>query len=377
MSHMVKILVVDDEPDLELLIAQKFRKQIREGSHAFIFAQSGLHALELLESHDDVDVVLTDINMPDMDGLTLLGRLSEQFVVLRTVIVSAYGDMANIRTAMNRGAFDFLTKPIDFQDLEITLDKTLAHVQERRRALKSFHENDLLKTAVAERTEELRETQDVTILCLAALAEIRDPDTGKHLERTRMYVRALAEALRLSGKHIERLSREHMEMLFKSTPLHDIGKVGVPDAILLKEGSLTEDEYAQMKRHTEFGANALRWAEERLGYDSFLTMARRIAYEHHERWDGTGYPRGLAGEEISLEARLMALADFYDALTTRRPYKPRFSHEKTRRLILEQRGKHFDPDVVDAFLAAEDQFKYINRRFAELDGEELDDAAGG
>src|SRR5690606_37224020 len=186
---------------------------------------------------------------------------------------------------------------------------------------------------------------------------------------------ALAEALRLSGKHIERLSREHMEMLFKSTPLHDIGKVGVPDAILLKEGSLTEDEYAQMKRHTEFGANALRWAEERLGYDSFLTMARRIAYEHHERWDGTGYPRGLAGEEISLEARLMALADFYDALTTRRPYKPRFSHEKTRRLILEQRGKHFDPDVVDAFLAAEDQFKYINRRFAELDGEELDDAA--
>lgn len=377
MSNVVTVLVVDDEPDLDVLIGQKFRRQIREGSHRFLFAQSGFQALEVLESEQDVDVVLTDINMPEMDGLTLLSRLTEQFTSLRTVIVSAYGDMVNIRTAMNRGAFDFLTKPIDFQDLEITLEKTLQHVQERRRALMSFHENDLLRAAVAERTAELRETQDVTILCLAGLAEIRDPDTGLHLERTRMYVRALADQLRQIGKYIDWLSRDHMDMLFKSTPLHDIGKVGVPDAILLKDGALTDDEFEQMKRHTEYGADALRWAEERLGFDSFLTMARRIALEHHERWDGTGYPRGLAGDAISIEARLMALADFYDALTTRRPYKPRFSHEKTRELILEQRGKHFDPDVVDAFLGAEDQFQYICRRFAELEGEELDDAAGG
>ena len=376
MANSVKVLVVDDGPDLELLISQKFRRQIRDGSHQFIFARTGMHALELLEAHDDVDVVLTDINMPEMDGLTLLGHLSERSGTLRTVIVSAYGDIPNIRTAMNRGAFYFLTKPIDFQDLDITLQKTWENVRERRKALRSFHENDLLKAAVAERTAELRETQDVTILCLAGLAEIRDPDTGKHLERTRMYVRTLADQLRLSGKHVEWLSGEHMEMLFKSTPLHDIGKVGVPDSILLKAGTLSPEEYEQMKRHTEYGADALRWAEDRLGFDSFLTMARRIAYEHHERWDGTGYPRGLKGAAISLEARLMALADFYDALTTRRPYKPRFSHEKTRKLILEQRGKHFDPDVVDAFVDAEDEFRYVCRRFAELDGDELDDAAG-
>jgi HD-GYP domain-containing protein (c-di-GMP phosphodiesterase class II) len=166
-----------------------------------------------------------------------------------------------------------------------------------------------------------------------------------------------------------------MEMLYRSTPLHDIGKVGVPDAILLKEDTLTEEEFEQMKRHTEYGSQALRWAEERLGFDSFLTMARRIALEHHERWDGSGYPQGLRGDAISIEARLMALADFYDALTTRRTYKPRFSHEKTREMILEQRGKHFDPDIVDTFLEIEDQFKYICRRYAEVD-EELDDAAG-
>jgi putative two-component system response regulator len=374
-NSQYKILVVDDEPDLELLISQKFRRQIREGSHAFLFARSGLQALELLETHRDTDVVLTDINMPEMDGLTLLKHLARRSAIVRTVIVSAYGDLPNIRTAMNRGAFDFLTKPIDFGDLEITLEKTLEHVRERKHALRSFHENDLLKTAVAERTSELRETQDVTILCLAALAEIRDPDTGKHLERTRLYVQALADQLRQRGKHGAGLSGEVMEMLYRSTPLHDIGKVGVPDAILLKEDTLTEEEFEQMKRHTEYGSQALRWAEERLGFDSFLTMARRIALEHHERWDGSGYPQGLRGDAISIEARLMALADFYDALTTRRSYKPRFSHEKTREMILEQRGKHFDPDIVDTFLEIEDQFKYICRRYAEVD-EELDDAAG-
>jgi putative two-component system response regulator len=354
-----KLMVVDDEPDMEALMRQYYRRQIRSGEYAFQFASNGEHALRVLDLHKDTDVVLTDINMPIMDGLTLIPKLSVVSPVLKTIVVSAYGDMDNIRAAMNRGAHDFVMKPIEFGDLDTTLKRTIEHVAQRKQALQTYEMNELLKIAVDQKTRRIKETEDATIMSLAHLAEVRDLDTGRHLDRTRQYVRLLAEALRSHPRFVEFIDDEAVETLYKSAPLHDIGKVGVPDFILRKEGMLSDEEYRQMKLHVDYGADVLRSAEERLGFNSFLAMAQRIAHQHHEKWDGTGYPRGLKGEEIHYAARLMSLADVYDALTTRRPYKDAWSHNDVRDFLIAQSGLHFDPAVVEAFLAREAEFQTV------------------
>jgi response regulator RpfG family c-di-GMP phosphodiesterase len=236
----------------------------------------------------------------------------------------------------------------------------LKRIEEELRGL-----NESLEEKVQNRTTELRETQDVTILCLAGLAETRDQETGQHLERTRLYVKVLAEHLRTHPSFEEYLNDRTIEMLFKCTPLHDIGKVGVRDAILLKPAKLTPEEFEEMKRHTTYGGDALRWANERLGFDSFLRIGQDIAYGHHERWDGTGYPKGLAGDKTPWAARLMALADVYDALASKRVYKSAFSIQMTRDMIVDGRGSHFDPAVVDAFLACEEEFEHIAKTYGD------------
>ncbi|MGE4298284.1 MAG: HD domain-containing phosphohydrolase [Desulfovibrionaceae bacterium] len=212
---------------------------------------------------------------------------------------------------------------------------------------------------------ELQRTQDVTILSLASLAETRDNETGQHILRTQRYVRALAGPLRTAPGYGEFLTPATIDLLFKSAPLHDIGKVGIPDAILLKPGRHTDEEFAIMKQHAVYGHEALRAAEERLGSNSFLRLAREIAISHHEKWDGSGYPNGLAGEAIPYSGRLMALADVYDALISKRVYKPSFTHEKAREIILAGRGTHFDPAVVDAFLVVEEAFKSIAAQYGD------------
>lgn len=238
----------------------------------------------------------------------------------------------------------------------------LKHVENELRSL-----NHNLDATVQERTQELALTQDVTILCLAGLAETRDPETGRHLDRTRHYVRALAEHLREHTRFSEHLSEQAIHRAFKSAPLHDIGKVGVPDAVLLKPGRLTPEEFEQIKVHPILGGDALRIAEGQLGFNSFLTMAKEIAYYHHERWDGRGYPYGLSGDDIPWSARLMALADVYDALTSKRPYKEPWTHDQARAEIVKNRGAQFDPDVVDAFIAVEHKFIEFARTYAEPD----------
>ena len=209
------------------------------------------------------------------------------------------------------------------------------------------------------RIEEIQKTQDATIVSLAALAEIRDIETGMHIVRTKLYVKVLAEKLSTHPKYAGFLTPGTIELLEKSAPLHDIGKVGIPDSVLLKPARLTPEEFDVMKHHPVYGGDSLGEAEKALGSSSFLSLARQIAYTHHEKWDGSGYPEGLSGEAIPLPGRLMALADVYDALMFKRVYKPAIPHEETRRIIIEDRGKHFDPDVVDAFLATEDQFLRI------------------
>ncbi|EGA70368.1 hypothetical protein VISI1226_22400 [Vibrio sinaloensis DSM 21326] len=218
--------------------------------------------------------------------------------------------------------------------------------------------------------EEVKTTRDVAIISLSALAESRDNETGAHILRTQEYIRALANHLSQFDHHKALLTPEYIELLYKSAPLHDVGKVGIPDNILLKPGKLTDEEFEIMKGHPEIGAKALSMAEKQLGSNSFLQLAKEIALTHHEKWNGTGYPNQLVGDEIPLSGRLMALADVYDALISERVYKKAFSHEKAKSIILEGNGTHFDPELVDAFVAIEDQFVAIADKYREMERKE-------
>ena len=214
-------------------------------------------------------------------------------------------------------------------------------------------------------TEEIKRTRDTTILTLASLAETRDNETGAHILRTQRYVKILAEHLKDHPRFSEHLDEETIDLLYKSAPLHDIGKVGIPDMILLKPGKLTDEEFEVMKDHPEIGNEALKVAEAELGSNDFLRLAREISLSHHEKWDGSGYPEGLLGDAIPMSGRLMAVADVYDALISKRIYKPAFSHDKAIEIILEGRGKHFDPDIIDAMKVCEEDFKDIARTFSD------------
>jgi len=222
---------------------------------------------------------------------------------------------------------------------------------------------------VLARTKELLLTQDSTIESMATLAEYRDPETGGHIKRTREYIKILAEKMQENKKYKDILTESVIDMLYKSAPLHDIGKVGVPDHILLKPDDLTEDEFEIMKRHTLMGRDVIRAAKANLGRDSFLKFAEEMAYTHQEKWDGSGYPQGLQGEDIPISGRLMALADVYDALISRRPYKKPYPHQEAINSIKISSGKHFAPDVVDAFLELEKEFRDIAFKYADNDEE--------
>jgi adenylate cyclase len=216
-----------------------------------------------------------------------------------------------------------------------------------------------------ERTRELAMVQEATIESLSSLVETRDPETGGHIKRTQTYVRTLAGRLKNHPRFRDMLDEENIDLLCKSAPLHDIGKVGVSDRILLKPGKLTAAEFEEMKKHTVYGRDALQSAEKKLGRISFLRFAREIAYTHHEKWDGSGYPENLGGVRIPVSGRLMALADAYDAMTSKRVYKAAISHEKALEIISEEKGRHFDPDVVDAFVESKEEFQEIARRYTD------------
>jgi response regulator RpfG family c-di-GMP phosphodiesterase len=230
--------------------------------------------------------------------------------------------------------------------------------------LKYWREENRLK----KRTRELAQAQDFTILCLAALAETRDSETGGHIFRSRRFVQVLAKQLATRSKYAKILTPETIDMLYKTAPLHDIGKVGVHDAILLKPGRLTEEEFQEMKKHTVYGRQALQSAEDRFGgglKNPFLEYGKEIAYTHHEKWDGTGYPDGLQGEQIPLVGRIMAIVDVYDALISKRVYKKPITHEEALSIIVGQKGTLFDPDVVESFLEIHEEFKKLSIEFAD------------
>lgn len=368
MDEMTKsrpyILVVDDMRE-NTLILQNF---LAPKGYQVAAAFSGAEALELVEKNPP-DVILLDLMMPGMDGFTVCQRLKQDPRTRHIPVVVLTGMSereANVK-ALEMGADDFMAKPFDSVVLDARIRSSLRSKALQDRIIEYQREleanNELLEQRIRERTAQLARTQQVTVFSLAKLAESRDTETGEHLDRMRRYATEIAVELAASDKFRDVVTKVFVEALFESSPLHDIGKVGIPDQILLKPGKLSRDEFDVMKTHTQIGGDTLRAADLEAGGDSFLAMGRDIAYAHHEKWDGAGYPAGLKGTEIPLAARICALGDVYDALTSKRPYKEAFSHEKSRGIILEGRGAHFDPDIVDAFLARERQFTEISKSF--------------
>ncbi|NLD98364.1 MAG: two-component system response regulator [Fibrobacter sp.] len=356
------VLVVDDNKNnIEILI--NTLSDICEVSAAL----NGHDALALVKVSPP-NLILLDLMMPEVDGFAVCRELKsdKQTSDIPVIFLTGMTDAQTKAKGFNLGAVDFITKP--FEPLEIVARvKTHLALSISNRTLKQY--NEILETKVQERTRELDLTQEVTIDTLATLAEYRDPETGGHILRTKSYVIALAEHIKSHPDFKPFLTDEAISLIGRSAPLHDIGKVGTPDCILLKPGKLTAEEFEIMKRHTTIGFNTLYRAEKKLGMKSFLNYAKEVAYTHHEKWDGSGYPRGLKGTDIPISGRLMALADVYDALISKRVYKPPFPHKKALSIIIEGKGSHFDPVLVDTFETIEEQIRLIALKFADYDEE--------
>ena len=329
---MRALIVDDDQFSLELLSG------ILTGQgHEVICAHNGKEALAKLRE-EPIHLVITDWEMPEMNGLELCKTIRNGHFdgyVFIIMLTSREGNQQRL-DGLHAGADAFLVKPLDPEELIVSL-------------------------ATAKRILSL-ETRDLAMFALAKLSESRDPETGAHIERVQSYSRVLAQHLSSTEKYHDIVDAETVRLIFQTSPLHDIGKVGVPDSVLLKPGKLDEREMKIMQTHASLGAQTLDASLARFPGVRFLEMARDIAQSHHERWDGQGYPHGLKGEAIPLSARIVALADVYDALSSRRVYKDAMSHAQAQAIIVKERGKHFDPDVVDAFLATEEQFLAIKER---------------
>lgn len=360
--HRPTILVVDDTPDNLALMSALLKT-----SYAVKIANSGQKALRIAHAEVPPDLILLDIMMPDMDGYQVLGRLRDNTRTrdIPVIFLTAKSEVEDEERGLELGAVDYITKPIS---PPIVLARVKTHLALKASSDFLRDKASYLESEISKRTREVSAIQDVTILVMASLAETRDPETGNHIRRTQHYVKELAEALRHHPRFKGYLTDKIIQLLFKSAPLHDIGKVGIPDRILLKPGKLTAEEYELMKTHTTLGYEAITHAEKALGTDvAFLNMAKQIALSHQEKWDGTGYPEGLAGDAIPISARLMAVADVYDALVSRRPYKEPVAHSEAVRIIAAGKGTHFDPDMVDGFLAIQDHFAAIARRFEDTE----------
>ncbi|MBK7000051.1 MAG: two-component system response regulator [Rhodoferax sp.] len=358
------VLVVDDTPDNLFLM-----KNLLQDHYRVKVASTGEQALKIAASDSPPDMILLDIMMPRMDGYAVCLQLKQSPVTMDipVIFLTARSDVEDEEKALELGAVDYITKPIS---PSIVLARVKSHLAFK--AIDDFlrDQNHLLEQEVAKRLLEVTAAQDVTILAMASLAETRDSDTGNHIRRTQFYVKALAEKLRDNPRFSTLLSTANIHAIFKSAPLHDIGKVGIPDYILLKPGRLDAHEFEIMKTHTTLGYNAILNAERALGTPvKFLSFAMGIALSHQEKWDGSGYPQGLVGDAIPVAARLMAVADVYDALICRRVYKEPMSHEAAVKIMLEGRGTHFDPDMLDAFIAIQAEFIAIAQRFIDSDAD--------
>ena len=364
------ILVVDDNPD-NLLLAS----DLLSPRYVVKVANSGATALRLVRLAPKPNLILLDIRMPNMDGYEVCRQLKSapETRDIPVIFLSAQSDVEDDARGFEAGAVDYVTKPISPAILQA---RVASHLALQATADYLRDKSAFLEKEVARRTQEISAIQDVMIHAMGSLAETRDNETGNHIRRTQYYVKALAQALRTHPRFAPFLTDENIELLFKSAPLHDIGKVGIPDKILLKPGRFVPAEMEIMKTHTTIGRDAIASAEKLLGTTtSFLTIAKEIAYSHQEKYDGSGYPCNLVGDDIPISARLMAVADVYDALISRGVYKDGMSHEKATAILVEGRGNHFDPDILDAYLELQPEFRAIAARYVDSDADLLERAA--
>ena len=332
----MQVLIVDDDK----LVRIALEALLSKNGYEVLTATNGKEGLEVLGKHQACRAVISDWEMPVMNGIEFCKavRADDRPGYVYFLLLTSHGQVNEMVLGLSAGADDFVAKPYNAAEV-------LARLRAGERIL-------------------ALETRDVAIFALAKLAESRDSDTGAHLERVQHYCRALCQRLATQEKFKDVVDVEYARLIFQTSPLHDIGKVGVPDAILLKPGRLTPQEFEIMKTHTTIAANTLEAALEKFPGVAFLKMAKEIAESHHEKVNGTGYPYGLKGDDIPLCGRIMAVADVYDALVSQRVYKAALSHGEALAIIEEGRGEHFDLDIVDAFLAISDRFHEIRQLFS-------------
>ncbi len=351
------ILVVDDTPENLAIIGDLLQPDYRVRA-----ARSGARALQVVRTEPRPDLILLDVMMPGMDGYAVLEHLQRDPLTrdIPVIFITALDSTGDEERGFELGAVDYIAKPIK---PAIVLARVRAQLELKQARDHLKDHNAWLEAEVDRRMTENDLIQRVSIRALAHLAEIRDPETGNHILRTQGYVQTLARSLQAQPRFRPVLSDHYIDLLTRSAPLHDIGKVGIPDAILQKPGPLTPEEWVVMKTHARLGAEAIELAERDAEKEvEFLQLAKEIAHWHHEKWDGSGYPDGLAGDAIPVSARLMAVADVFDALISARVYKRPMSYTESREVISSGRGGHFDPDATDAFLDGYDQFVAIAER---------------
>ncbi len=309
------------------------------------------------------DLILLDIGLEDFDGITLSELIKEdnQLKDIPLIFVSGKSDPDCKRKGFEAGCVDYITKPFDLLEITMRINLQLELSARRKEALDYAKQ---LEKAVVQRTNEIYQTKKALIMSLSTLAETRDPETGEHLIRTQLYSKLIAERMAEMTKYKGIVDQKFIDLMHDCSPLHDIGKVGIPDEILLKKGPLTQIEFKQMKEHTVIGQKALLSSSGVLKENDFLKFASEISVSHHERWLGDGYPYGLKGDDIPLNGRIMAIADVYDALISKRVYKEAWSFKQAKELIIFESGRMFDPDVVHAFIDCEDEFVDISRQFS-------------
>lgn len=349
------IMVVDDIPaNLKLL-----EEMLQGRGYRVMQFPCGAMALKAAAKNPP-DLILLDIMMPEMDGFEVCRRLKadENLKEIPVLFISALDGTDDKVKAFSAGGLDYVTKP--FQETEV-LARVETHLELHRVRRELKKHNLQLEDLVREKVKEIAASQMATIIAISKLAEHKDEETGQHVERTQVFCRIIAQKLRENNRYAENITDAYIEDIYHAAPLHDIGKVGIADNILLKPGKLTPEEFEIMKTHVTIGATTLQAVQERYPDNAFINMGIALTQSHHEKWDGSGYPGGLVGEDIPLSGRIMALADVYDALRSKRPYKEAFTHGKSCEII-EEDGGHFDPAVVEAFLAVESEFAKIRER---------------
>jgi putative two-component system response regulator len=352
------IMVVDDTPANLKLLAD----MLGERGYEVRPLPSGKAALNAA-AMDPPDLILLDINMPDMKGYEVCERLKADPLLrdIPVIFISALNEIEDKIQAFRHGGVDYITKPFQFEEVlarvetHLTLRRYQAALQKHNTHLNELV-NEQVKDILAAQAKVL-DAQLATIVAMSRLAETRDPETGQHIERTQSFCRMLAFELRDTPQFADIIDKQYPENIYNAAPLHDIGKVAISDTILLKPGKLTVEEFEIMKTHTTIGAQTLQSVQIRHPDNVLIALGIDLAYTHHEKWNGEGYPQGLKGNTIPLSGRIMAVADVYDALTSARCYKESYTHEQSCEIIAKGRGTHFDPIVTDAFFTLEKEFQ--------------------